>query len=85
MATETGNRTVVGKVVSNKMDQTIVVLIERQIQHPIYKKYIRRSNKIHAHDEGNLCQEGDEVMVEACRPLSKTKFWRLVKVLNKAT
>ncbi|MEW5791223.1 MAG: 30S ribosomal protein S17 [Pseudomonadota bacterium] len=85
MATESGKRTVAGKVVSNKMDRTIVVLVERQIQHPIYKKYVRRSNKLHAHDENNVCQEGDEVLIEECRPISKTKSWRLVKVINQAS
>lgn len=85
MANDSANRQLVGKVVSNKMDRTIVVLVERQVQHPIYKKYIRRSNKFHAHDAENVCNEGDEVIIEACRPLSKTKSWRLVKVVNRAS
>lgn len=81
---ESGTRTLVGKVVSNKMDRTIVVLVERQVQHPMYKKYIRRSKKFHAHDEANSCQEGDQVMIEECRPISKTKTWRLVKIVERA-
>ena len=81
---ESRARTRVGKVVSNKMDRTIVVLVERQVQHPMYKKYIRLSKKFHAHDEANACQEGDQVMIEACRPISKTKSWRLVKIVDRA-
>jgi len=64
------NRTLQGRVVSNKMDKTITVLVERQVQHPIYGKFIRRSTKVHAHDENNECQAGDTVLVEQCRPLS---------------
>lgn len=85
MANESENRTLFGRVVSNKMDRTIVVLVERQVQHPKYKKYIKRSNKFHAHDAENHCNEGDEVVIEACRPLSKTKSWRLVKIVNRAS
>lgn len=77
-------RTVIGSVVSNKMDKTVTVKIERKVPHPIYRKYVRRSTKIHAHDENNECNIGDLVMVEECRPLSKTKSWRLVKVLETA-
>ncbi len=77
-------RTVMGKVVSDRMDKTITVLIERKIAHPLYKKYIRRSTKIHAHDEENVGRLGDKVIVEQCRPLSKTKSWRLVEVVEKA-
>lgn len=77
-------RTLTGRVVSNKMDKTITVLVERQVQHPLYKKIIRRRSKLHAHDEGNTCGEGDLVMIEECRPLSRTKSWRLVKVMEKA-
>lgn len=77
-------RAVIGTVVSNKMDKTITVLIERKIAHPLYKKFIRRSTKIHAHDGENTCNEGDKVMVEQCRPMSKTKTWRLVEVLERA-
>ncbi len=77
-------RTVTGCVVSNKMDKTITVKIERKVPHPLYKKYVRRSTKIHAHDENNECNIGDIVMVVECRPLSKSKSWRLVKVIEKA-
>ena len=66
-------RTEKGKVVSNKMDKTITVLVERQIKHPLYGKYIKRSNKIHAHDPENVCQEGDLVTIEETTPISKTK------------
>lgn len=77
-------RTVSGRVVSNKMDKSITVLVERKIKHPLYGKYIKRSTKLHAHDEANECNIGDTVSIEQCRPLSKTKTWRLVEVLNKA-
>lgn len=77
-------RTMVGRVVSDKMDKSITVLIERRVQHPLYGKFIRRSTKLHAHDENNECAMGDLVSVEQCRPLSKTKTWRLVKVVEKA-
>jgi small subunit ribosomal protein S17 len=66
------------------MDKTITVLIERRVKHPLYGKFIRRSTKVHAHDEANECNQGDLVTVEQCRPLSKTKTWRLVKVLERA-
>ncbi|WP_414040220.1 30S ribosomal protein S17 [Acidithiobacillus sp. M4-SHS-6] len=80
---ETKNpRSLVGTVVSDRMDKTIVVLVERRIQHPLYKKYIRRSKKFHAHDADNACQIGDTVKIEECRPLSKTKSWRLVNVIS---
>jgi len=77
-------RSIQGDVVSASMDKTITVLIERKIKHPIYKKYIRRSTKLHAHDENNECKVGDTVQIEACRPLSKSKSWRLVQVVTKA-
>jgi len=76
-------RTFQGSVLSAKMDKTITVLVVRQIKHALYKKYIRRSSKIHAHDEQNECREGDKVIIEECRPLSKNKSWRLVKVLDR--
>ena len=75
------SRTVQGRVVSNKMDKTITVLIERLVKHPVYGKFIRRSTKVHAHDESNQCNEGDIVVVEQCRPISKSKTWRLVKIV----
>ena len=84
--TETRNqrKVRVGKVVSNKMDKTIVVAIEDNVRHPKYGKIIKRTVKIHAHDEANACQIGDKVMVMETRPLSKTKRWRLVEVVEKA-
>jgi len=78
-------RTLQGKVVSNKMDKTITVLVERRVKHPKYGKFIKRSTKLHAHDEENTCQEGDIVLIEQCRPLSKTKAWRLHEVIERAT
>ncbi len=77
-------RTITGKVVSNKMDKTITVLVERVVKHPIYGKYIKRSSKMMAHDELNTCQEGDLVAITSCRPLSKNKAFKLVEVLEKA-
>lgn len=77
-------RTVTGRVISNKMDKTVTVLVERLVRHPLYGKYIRRSTTLHAHDEQNECAEGDLVVVEQCRPLSKTKTWRLVRVVERA-
>jgi small subunit ribosomal protein S17 len=77
-------RTVVGQVVSDKMEKTITVRVERRVKHPLYKKYITRSTKLHAHDENNECRVGDTVSVEPCRPLSKSKSWRLQKVLERA-
>lgn len=77
------SRTMIGRVVSDKMDKTITVLIERQVQHPLFGKYIRKSTKLHVHDAENACQAGDTVLVEQCRPLSKTKSWRLVKILER--
>jgi len=77
---ETKKRALTGKVVSVKADKTITVLVERKVKHPVYGKFIRRSTKFHAHDEANTCNDGDIVTIEECRPLSKTKCWRLVKV-----
>lgn len=77
-------RTVTGRVVSNKMEKTITVLVERRVKHPLYGKYITRSSKLHAHDESNECGEGDLVVIAESRPLSKTKSWRLVQVVEKA-
>jgi small subunit ribosomal protein S17 len=66
------------------MDQTITVMIERRVRHPLYGKIIRRSTKVHAHDAENICREGDTVQVQECRPISKSKSWRLVEVLERA-
>lgn len=77
-------RTLTGKVVSNKMDKSVTVLIERRVKHPVYGKYITRSTKLHAHDENNVCKEGDIVTIAECRPISKTKAWALVEVVEAA-
>ncbi|TDJ34357.1 MAG: 30S ribosomal protein S17 [Gammaproteobacteria bacterium] len=73
-------RSVTGRVVSDRMDKSITVLIERRVQHPVYGKIIRRSSKVHAHDENNECKVGDKVTVVECRPLSKTKSWMLQSI-----
>jgi small subunit ribosomal protein S17 len=78
------NRTLTGRVVSSAMDKTVTVLIERRVKHPLYGKFMSRSTKVHAHDEANACAQGDLVRVEQCRPLSKTKSWRLLEILEKA-
>lgn len=80
---ETQARTATGKVVSDKMDKTITVLVERTEKHPLYGKFIRRSSKLHAHDENNECCIGDTVKVVETRPYSKSKTWNLVQVVNK--
>ena len=76
--TKAVERTLTGKVVSNSRDKTIAVLVERKVRHPIYKKYIKRSTKVHAHDENNIATIGDIVSVKECKPFSKTKTWVLV-------
>ena len=78
------NRTMQGRVVSDKMDKGITVMVERRVKHPLYGKFVRKSTKVHAHDENNECQIGDVVVVEQCRPLSKTKTWRFVKLIERA-
>ena len=82
--TESVKRTRVGRVTSNKPDKTVTVLLERQVKHPLYGKYIKRSTKVHAHDEDNSCTEGDLVRISECRPLSKTKSWRVVEIVERA-
>jgi len=77
-------RTLVGTVVSNKMDRTISVLVERKVKHPLYRKYVKKSTKIMAHDIDNQCTEGDLVTIEECKPISKNKSWRLQGIVNKA-
>ena len=81
---EKTRRTVVGRVVSNKMDKTVSVAVERRIKHPVYGKYIRRTSKILAHDAGNECKEGDRVAISECRPISKHKSWTVVDVVERA-
>jgi small subunit ribosomal protein S17 len=78
-------RTLSGRVTSDKMDKTVTVLVERKVKHALLGKVIRRSNKFHAHDETNECKEGDLVIIEESRPLSKTKTWRVSKIVSKAT
>ena len=78
-------RSVTGTVVSNKMDKTITLRVERRVKHPVYGKFVRKSKKIHAHDAKNLCSIGDVVTVEECRPISKTKSWMLKSVEVKAS
>ena len=80
MSTTEQPRTVTGRVVSNKMDKSITVKIDRKVKHPIYHKYVKRSTKLHAHDDENICAIGDTVTVCETRPRSKTKFWTLVKI-----
>lgn len=82
MSEQSVKRTLTGKVVSNKMDKSITVLIERRVKHPVYGKYITRSTKLHAHDEKNVCKEGDVVTIAETRPISKTKSWALVAVVE---
>lgn len=85
MTTETTNtRKLTGRVTSDKMHKTVTVLVERRVKHPIYGKVMIRSKKYHAHDEKNEFHPGDLVMIEECRPLSKTKAWRVVKLVEKA-
>ncbi len=78
-------RTLTGKVTSSAMDKSATIMVERRLKHPLYHKFMRRSTKYHAHDENNECGVGDVVLIQECRPLSKTKSWRLVRVLEKAS
>ena len=73
-----------GVVTSDKMDQTVTVMIERKIKHPLYGKYVKKSTKIHAHDPDNKCQQGDFVKIAECRPISKTKTWKVVEIVESA-
>ena len=83
-AEQTPARAVTATVISNKMDKTVSVSVERLIKHPVYGKYIRRTTKLLVHDENNECNSGDTVMISECRPLSKHKSWRLVRVLERS-
>jgi small subunit ribosomal protein S17 len=83
-ASEAVKRTKVGLVVSDKRDKTVTVLLERQVKHPLYGKYIKRSTKVQAHDEENSCGAGDKVVIAECRPISKTKAWRVLEILERA-
>lgn len=85
MSDERGQRKErVGRVIGNKMDKTVTIAVERRIQHPLYKKVLRRTKKYHAHDEENTCNLGDLVRIRETRPLSKTKHWRMVEVVERA-
>ena len=77
-------RSQTGRVISNKMDKTVTVLLERRVKHPVYGKFMKKSTKLHIHDENNECGVGDTVQISECRPISKTKSWKLVKVVEKA-
>ena len=79
-----GTRIVEGRVLSDRMEKTITVLVERSVKHPLYKKYIRRSARLHVHDEENESRIGDRVEISPCRPLSKTKSWRLERIVSRA-
>ena len=84
MSETTSKRTLIGRVVSDKMDKTVTVLIERRVKHPMYDKIIVRSSKYHAHNSDNEAKSGDLVEIQECRPLSKTKAWQVTKLLEKA-
>jgi small subunit ribosomal protein S17 len=84
MSESRNKRTLAGRVVSDKMEKTVTVLVERRVKHPLYGKVITRSKKYHAHDEKNEYHEGDTVVIEECRPLASAKAWRVVKLLEKA-
>ena len=77
-------RPLIGRVVSNSMNKTVTVLVERRVKHPLYKKYIRRSTRIHAHDEGDECSVGDAVSIVQCRPMSRTKAWIVQDIVSRA-
>ena len=83
-AAEKLQRTLTGTVISDKMNKSVTVKIDRRVKHPLYGKIISRSTKLHVHDETNECNQGDTVVIEQCRPVSKTKSWKLVKVVVKA-
>jgi small subunit ribosomal protein S17 len=82
---EAGNRRqLVGRVVSDRMQKTVTVLVERRVKHPLYGKIITRSSRYHAHDEDKACKEGDLVLIEECRPIARTKSWRVIQLMEKA-
>ena len=84
MSTENVKRSQVGRVVSDRMDKTVTVMLDRKVKHALYGKYIKRSTKVHAHDEDNSANEGDTVRIEECRPLSKSKSWRVIEIVERA-
>jgi small subunit ribosomal protein S17 len=81
---KTNTRTLTGRVVSDKMDKTVTVLVERQVMHPVIGKVVKRTKKYHAHNEGNDAKMGDKVVIEECSPISKTKAWKVAKVAERA-
>jgi small subunit ribosomal protein S17 len=85
MSEQKVQRTLTARVISDKMDKSATVLIERRVRHPMYGKYVRKSTKLHIHDENNECKQGDVVSIAECRPISKTKSWKLVKVIEQAS
>lgn len=84
MSEAANKRQLVGRVVSDKMQKTVTVLVERRVTHPLYGKVITRSSRYHAHDEARSCKEGDLVLIEECRPIARTKSWRVVELMEKA-
>jgi small subunit ribosomal protein S17 len=84
MSEATNKRQLTGRVVSDKMQKTVTVLVERRVKHPLYGKFITRSSRFHAHDEARECKEGDLVLIEECRPIAKTKTWRVIQLVEKA-
>ena len=85
MSEEKVLRTQTGSVISDRMDKTITVLIERKVKHPLYGKFVKKSTRLHVHDENNECSIGDVVRITECRPLSKSKSWKLVEIVEKAS
>ena len=84
MSEAANKRQLTGRVVSDKMQKTVTVLVERRVKHPLYGKFITRSSRYHAHDEARECKEGDLVLIEECRPIAKTKSWRVIQLVQKA-
>ena len=84
MSEASGRRQLVGRVVSDKMQKTVTVLVERRVKHPLYGKFMTRSSRFHAHDEARECKEGDLVLIEECRPIARTKSWRVIQLVEKA-
>jgi len=84
MSEATNKRQLTGRVVSDKMQKTVTVLVERRVKHPLYGKFMTRSSRFHAHDEARECKEGDLVLIEECRPIARTKSWRVIQLVQKA-
>ena len=84
MSEAANKRQLTGRVVSDKMQKTVTVLVERRVKHPLYGKFMTRSSRFHAHDEARECKEGDLVLIEECRPIAKTKTWRVIQLVEKA-